>query len=98
MYFAIASFRKDIARWRQERSSFLIWLAIPLMIGGLLTLLSAGGGSGPSGTLLVDDQDDTLISGFVVGAFTQEQMGDLFVVQQVTAVEGAALMRASSKT
>jgi ABC-type transport system involved in cytochrome c biogenesis permease component len=94
MHFAIASFRKDIARWRQERNSFLIWLAIPLMIGGLLTLMSAGGGSGPSGTLLVDDQDDTLISGFVVGAFTQEQMGDLFVVQQVTAVEGAALMEA----
>jgi ABC-type transport system involved in cytochrome c biogenesis permease component len=94
MHFAIASFRKDIARWRQERNSFLIWLAIPLMIGGLLTLMSAGGGSGPSGTLLVDDQDDTLISGFVVGAFTQEQMGDLFVVQRVTAVEGAALMEA----
>jgi ABC-type transport system involved in cytochrome c biogenesis permease component len=94
MHFAIASFRKDIARWRQERNSFLIWLAIPLMIGGLLTLMSAGGGSGPSGTLLVDDQDDTLISGFVVGAFTQEQMGNLFVVQQVTAVEGAALMAA----
>jgi ABC-type transport system involved in cytochrome c biogenesis permease component len=95
MHFAIASFRKDIARWRQERSSFLIWLAIPLMIGGLLTLMSSGGDNGgPSGTLLIDDQDDTLISGFVAGAFTQEQMGDLFVVQQVSAKEGAALMEA----
>jgi ABC-type transport system involved in cytochrome c biogenesis permease component len=95
MHFAIASFRKDIARWRQERSSFLIWLAIPLMIGGLLTLMSSGGDNGgPSGTLLIDDQDDTLVSGFVAGAFTQEQMGDLFVVQQVSAKEGAALMEA----
>lgn len=95
MHFAIASFRKDIARWRQERSSFLIWLAIPLMIGGLLTLLSSGGGSGgPSGTLLIDDQDDTFVSGFVTGAFTQEQMGDLFVVSQVSAKEGAALIEA----
>jgi len=93
MHFAVASFRKDIARWRQESSSFLIWLAIPLMIGGLLTLLSSGGGNGgPSGTLLIDDQDDTLVSGFIAGAFTQEQMGDLFVVQQVSAMEGAALM------
>ena len=92
MNFVIASFRKDLARWRQERSAFLIWLAIPLMIGGLLTLMSSGGGGGPSGTLLIDDQDETLVSGFVVGAFTQDQMGDLFVVQQVTAEEGTTLM------
>jgi len=95
MNFAIATFRKDIARWRQDRISFLIWLAIPLMIGGLLTLLTSGSGNGgPSGTLLIDDQDNTLISGLVAGAFTQEQMGDLFIVQQVTAEEGAALMEA----
>ncbi len=94
MNFVIASFRKDLARWRQERSAFLIWLAIPLMIGGLLTLMSSGGGGGPSGTLLINDQDDTLVSGFVVGAFTQEQLGELFTVQQVTAEEGAALMKA----
>ena len=95
MNFVIATFRKDITRWRQDRTSFLIWLAIPLMIGGLLTLLTSGSGDGgPSGTLLIDDQDDTLISSFVSAAFTQEQMGDLFIVQQVTAEEGAALMEA----
>jgi ABC-type Na+ efflux pump permease subunit len=93
MHFAIASFKKDIARWRQDRNAFLIWLAIPLMIGGLLTLLTSGG-DGPSGTILIDDQDNTLTSSFVVGAFTQEQMGDLFVVQQVTAEEGVELMEA----
>ena len=93
MQFAIASFRKDIARWRQDRNSFMIWLAIPLMIGGLLTLLTSGGGDGgPSGTLLIHDQDDSLVSGFVVSAFTQDQMGDLFVVRQVTHEEGLALM------
>lgn len=95
MNFAIATFQKDIARWRRERTAFLIWLAIPLMIGGLLTLLTSGSGDGgPSGKLLIDDQDDTLVSSFVAGAFTQEQMGDLFIVQQVTAEEGAALMDA----
>ena len=94
MNFVIASFRKDLARWRQERSAFLIWLAIPLMIGSLLTLMSSGGGGGPSGTLLINDRDDTLVSGFVVGAFTQDQLGELFIVQQVTAEEGTALMEA----
>lgn len=94
MNFVIASFRKDLARWRQERSALLIWLAIPLMIGSLLTLMSSGGGGGPSGTLLINDRDDTLVSGFVVGAFTQDQLGELFIVQQVTAEEGTALMEA----
>jgi ABC-type Na+ efflux pump permease subunit len=95
MHFIVATFQKDIARWRQDRNSFLIWLAIPLMIGGLLTALTSGGASGgPSGTLLIADQDDTLISGLVAGAFTQEQMGDLFIVQQVTAEEGVELMEA----
>jgi len=95
MHFALASFYKDIARWRRERNSFLIWLAIPLMIGGLLTLMTSGGGSGgPSGTLLIDDQDDTLVSGLIAGAFTRDQMGDLFVVQQVNAEDGTALMEA----
>lgn len=95
MHFAIASFRKDIVRWRQDRTSFLIWLAIPLMIGGLLTLMSSGSGSGgPSGTILIDDQDDTLLSGFVAGAFTQDQLGDLFAVQPVSAEEGTTLMEA----
>jgi ABC-type multidrug transport system permease subunit len=94
MSFLLASFRKDLARWRQERNSFLIWLAIPLMIGGLLTLMSSGGGGGPSGTLLINDQDDTLVSGFIVGAFTQDQLGELFVVQQVTAEEGAEMVEA----
>jgi ABC-type transport system involved in cytochrome c biogenesis permease component len=94
MNFVIASFWKDLARWRQERSAFLIWLAIPLMIGGLLTLMSSGGGGGPSGTLLIDDQDETLVSGFVLGAFSQDQMGELFIVQQVTAEEGTKLMDA----
>jgi len=95
MHFAIASFQKDIARWRQDRNSFLIWLAIPLMIGGLLTALTSGGSNGgPRATLLIDDQDKTPISGFVAGAFSQEQMGDLFVVRQATAEEGVELMEA----
>ncbi len=95
MHFAVASFRKDIARWRLERNAFLIWLAIPLMIGSLMVMLSSGGsGGGPSGKLLIDDQDDTLVSGFMLGAFTQDQFGNLFLVQQVSAEEGMELMDA----
>lgn len=88
MNFLFASVRKDIARWTRDRSAMLIWLGIPFLIGGLITSLIDSGGASPTGTLLITDEDDTFISGFVVGAFSQEQLGDLFIVEQVTAEEG----------
>ena len=44
-----------------------------------------GGGGSPTGTLLIADQDDSLLSGFVVGAFSQEQLGELLIVDSITA-------------
>ena len=65
----------------------LLWLGIPFLIGGLITSMMDSGTS-PTGTLLIADEDDTLLSGFVVGAYSQDQLGDLFIVEQVTAEEG----------
>ena len=88
MSFLFASVKKDLARWARDRSAMLIWLGIPFLIGGLITSMIDSGGASPTGTLLVTDEDDTFISGFVVGAFSQEQIGDLLIVEQVTAEEG----------
>jgi ABC-type Na+ efflux pump permease subunit len=66
----------------------LIWFGIPFLIGGLITSMMDGGGGGLSGKLLIADEDDTLVSGFVVGAFGQEQLGDIFVVESVTIEDG----------
>ncbi len=90
MSFLIASLRKDLARWMQDRAAILIWLGIPLLIGGLLTSMMNGGGGTPTGTLLIADEDSSFVSGFVVGAFSQEQLGDLIVVEQVSAAAGEA--------
>ncbi len=86
--FLFASVRKDLARWRQDRTAFLIWLGIPFLIGGLLTLMMDGGSGTPTGVLLIADQDDSLLSGIVVGAYNQDQLGELIVVEKVSAVEG----------
>jgi len=95
MDFMLATLRKDLSRWRQDAGSIVIWLLIPFLIGGLITAMVDGdGGAGPSGTLLIDDQDDTLISGFVAGAFAQDQFSDILTVQNVTADEGADLINA----
>jgi len=95
MAFLFASFWKDLARWRQDRVAILIWLGIPFMIGGLITAMSDGGDDGgPMGVLLIADLDDTLVSGFVAAAFSQDEMAELIGVRQVSAEEGIELMDA----
>jgi len=90
MNFLFTSVRKDLLRWMQDRMAFLIWLGIPFLVGGLITLMMDGGGGTPTGTLLIADQDDSLLSGLFVGAYSQEQLGDLIIVEQVTPEEGLA--------
>jgi ABC-type Na+ efflux pump permease subunit len=90
MNFLLASLKKDLKRWARDRAAMLIWLGIPFLIGGMITAMMDSGGGSPTGRLLIADQDDSLLSGFVVGAFGQEQLGDLIIVEQVTAEEGEA--------
>ena len=89
MKFALSSFRKDIARWRQDVLSTLIWILIPLMIGGLITAL-IGSDVKPHGVLLMVDQDESFISGFVAGAYTAGELGELISVEKTTLQEGTA--------
>ena len=88
MNFLVASFKKDLARWSQDKTALLIWLGIPFLMGGLITSMIDGGGGTPTGLLLIADEDESLLSGFVAGAYSQDQVGDLIVVEQVTAEEG----------
>ncbi len=94
MSFLIASVKKDLARWRQDKTAFLIWLGIPFLIGGLITSMMDSGDGTPTGLLLIADQDESLMSGFIAGAYSQEQLGDLIVVEQVTVEEGEARINA----
>lgn len=88
--FLLTSMRKDLSRWRQDKTALLIWLGIPFLIGGLITSMIDGGNGTPTGVLLIADQDDTLLSGFVIGAYSQDQIGELIVVEQVSVEEGEA--------
>ncbi len=95
MSFLFASLKKDLARWRQDPLSVLLWLGIPFLIGGLITAMVDGGnGAGPSGVLLIDDQDESLISGLVAGAYSQGQLGELISVEPVTFEEGSEQINA----
>ncbi len=94
MSFALSSFKKDIARWRQDLMSTLIWLAIPLLIGGLITALMSGQGIKPHGTLLLLDQDESLFSEFIAGAYTAGELGELISVEKTTLEDGTARINA----
>ncbi len=93
MTFLVATCRKDLARWFQDRSAILLWLGIPFMIGGLLTLMmSSNDSGGPMGTVFIADLDESLASGVVTNAFSQGDMADLLGVQKVSVEEGTALI------
>lgn len=87
MSFIVASLKKDLARWRQDAMAILLWISIPLLIGGLLTALLSGGAQ-PRGLLLLVDQDETVLSQLVAGAYGSGELGELIMVEKVSLVDG----------
>ncbi|MBA2564625.1 MAG: ABC transporter permease [Gemmatimonadetes bacterium] len=88
MPFLLASAVKDLRRRARDPLSLLLWVAIPLVTGLLLDLAFGSEGSGPSAHLLVADRDDSLVSGLLVGAFSQGELGELTRVEEVDAPAG----------
>ena len=93
MSFALSSFHKDIARWRQDYMSILIWIAIPLMLGGLITILM-GSDVRPSGKLLLVDEDETFFSELIVSAYSAGELGEFITVEKTTYDDGLARVNA----
>lgn len=87
MRFALTSFKKDLARWRQDVTSTLIWISIPLMIGGLITAMMDSGVA-PHGVLLLVDEDESFLSELVAGAYSAGDLGELISVEKTTLEEG----------
>jgi ABC-type Na+ efflux pump permease subunit len=95
MRFALQSARKDLARWWQDKTAILLFLGVPFLIGGLITAMMDGNSGGkPQGTLLIADLDDGLLSGLVAGAFGQDELGELIVVETVSVEEGTQRIEA----
>lgn len=86
----LATVRKDLSRWRQDIVGILLWMSIPLLIGGLITsMMDGGGGAKPHGVLLLADQDESFISGLIAGAYGQGELGELISVEKVSFEEGS---------
>src|SRR5262245_19568559 len=76
MSFVWATARKDRRRRLRDPMGLVLWIGIPLVIGTILTMLSGGReGPKPQAHVLVVDEDDSFLSGLLVGAMSQDQAG-----------------------
>lgn len=80
----LGSIQKDL-KWRlADPLSLVMWIGIPLLIGGLMGLVFSGGGLKAKLKLLVVDQDDTILTNVISGA----SGGGLLAIEKVSLVEG----------
>ena len=91
--FVAATALKDVRRQLADPLGLLTWMGLPLIIGGLIVLVSGGGGS-PRGRLLVADEDESFLSNAIGGAAVQGPIAELFDVTPVDRDEGRRLMDA----
>ena len=91
--FIAATALKDVRRQLADPLGLLTWMGLPLIIGGLIVLVSGGGGS-PRGRLLVADEDESFLSNAIGGAAVQGPIAELFDVTPVDRDEGRHLMDA----
>ena len=82
------SIEKDL-RWRlADPLSIVLWVGIPLLIGGLMSLIANGGGSTPRPHVLVVDEDDTFLSKALAGGAGGGVSDDFLRLERVDAAEG----------
>ena len=90
MRFALATARKDLRRSRHNLIELVMWMGIPLIIGGVIVLSfgGTGGGAPPQAHVLVVDEDDTFGSNFLVNALSQDDSAAPIRAESVTMAEG----------
>ncbi len=88
MRFVWATASKDLRRRLRDPLALLLWLGIPFAILALVTLAFGGGEVQPQARLLVVDEDESFLSGLLVGGLGQGPVGEIIQVEEVTAEEG----------
>jgi len=90
MRFLWISVRKDWSRVRRDPFSLATSLAIPLILAVMMSLVFGRGQALPQGRLLVADEDDTVVSNLLLGAFTRDPLGKMLLVEKVAQADGRA--------
>jgi ABC-type Na+ efflux pump permease subunit len=88
MRFLLISALKDLRRMRREPMSLATWIGTPLLVGVLMVAFFGREQPKPQGLVLISDQDKSFLSAFVMRAYTQDRLSEIFTVQQVPLQEG----------
>ncbi|MBD3869626.1 MAG: ABC transporter permease [Acidobacteria bacterium] len=89
MRLAWITFLNDMRRSARDPFSILLWAGIPFGVLILFTLaFGSGGDVKPQARVLLVDEDSSLLSGFLSGAFNQGELAELVDLQPVTREEG----------
>lgn len=79
---------KDLRRLGRDRLALGLWTGIPVFVLLLMYLVFGRGDPKPQGRLLIADEDGTIVSAFVAGAFQQGPLGEMLRVERVKREEG----------
>lgn len=83
---------KDLKRKRRSPLGLIAALAFPLLFSGLIALAFGRGGGIPKVRMLVANEDDGLLAGFVASAFTSQQASAYFDAKTVERDAGVAMI------
>lgn len=92
MRFLLIAVRKDLARLRRDPVGLATSLGIPLVLVTLVTLVFGGGQATPQGRLLVADEDGTVLSQALTGAFSRGPLSKMLVLETTGREEGRRRM------
>jgi ABC-type multidrug transport system permease subunit len=86
--FALIAALKDLRRRLADPAALLMWIGLPVVIGGLMSLIGGDNGPAPKARLLLVDLDQTFVSGLVARAGSQGQLAEFLEIQPVAADVG----------
>jgi ABC-type Na+ efflux pump permease subunit len=92
--FIVAAIWKDLRRRLADPAAQLVWITLPIVFGGLMSLVVGDGGPAPKAHVLVVDEDRSLLSGLINSAGGQGQLGRFLEIETVTATDGHAKIQA----
>jgi len=94
--FVLVAALKDVRRRLADPAAMAIWIGIPVILSGMLSLLANTGGDAPTALLLLVDQDNTLVSRLLPAA--ARQGNSPIEIEPVTLDEGRRRIGAGDAT
>lgn len=83
MRFLWSTAVKDLRRRRRDPLALAAWVATPIVMMLLLHLVFGPRGGSPHGLLLVADEDGTIASSLLLGAFNRGRLAEMITVEKV---------------